>query len=205
MGVRGIYLANNKLKLIAGINNGWNSIRDTSRQKTVELGVDYTFNPQFSLTAQVYSGIERLILRTAVGPTGRRNLIDIVATLKATEKLTLVANYDYGMQTKAALPIGIPGKAVWQGIAAYANYHWVDQWHTSLRGEIFADQDGYQTGVRQNWRELTATLAYLPIKHVELRAETRHDFSNVNSFVDTSGTGISPNQQSYALEGIYEF
>ena len=99
----------------------------------------------------------------------------------------------------------VNGRAVWQGIAGYANYKFNDCWRISLRGEIFDDENGYRTGVRQNWREATLTVGYAPIKALEFRAETRHDFSNVNSFLSASGGSTRNYQQSYALEGVLKF
>ncbi len=204
-GLRASYDPNDKLTLIGGINNGWDSIRDTSRQKTIELGASYKFNPMFSLAAYGYSGQQRIADRTSSGPTGQRTLIDLIATLNVTEKLTLVANYDGALQSKAALPSGTVAKAVWQGIAGYINYQFSDKWRTSLRGELFNDRDGYRTGVVQKWKEATLTVGYTWLKNFELRAETRHDISNVNSFLKNNGVATSNNQQSYALEGVVKF
>lgn len=204
-GLRATYVVNDKLTLIAGLNDGWDNIRDWSRRKTIELGASYTMSPLFSFSIQGYNGEERATPQTDFGPTGTRTLIDLIATLNATDKLAFVANYDYAWQTNAALPNGTLGRAAWSGIAGYVNYKFNDQWRTSLRGEVFDDQDGFRTGIRQNWREVTLTVAYVPLKNVEIRAETRHDFSNVNSFVNTNGVSVSNNQQSYALEGIYKF
>jgi hypothetical protein len=204
-GFRASYVPNDKLTLIAGIDNGWDSIRDTGRQKTIELGASYKFTPMFSLAAYAYSGQQRIADRTSSGSTGQRTLIDLVATLNLTEKLTLVANYDGALQTQAALPNGAVAQAVWQGIAGYINYKLSDKWRTSLRGEFFNDRDGYRTGVVQKWDELTLTVGYFVLKDFELRAETRHDFSNVNSFLRANGIGTSNYQQSYALEGVLKF
>lgn len=204
-GFRGIYALNPKLKLTAGINDGWDNIRDFSRSKTIELNVTYTPNTIFSIAATGYSGGQRATDFTATGPIGRRDLIDVVATLNATDKLNFVLNGDYALQTKATLPNGTTARATWEGLAAYVNYQFNETWGTSLRGEVFYDQNGYRTGVRQNWREVTISLAYAPIKAFELRAETRHDFSNVNAFVLSNGFGANRNNQSYALEGMYKF
>lgn len=205
MGVRGTYAYNEKLSFIAGLNNGWDNIRDTGRRKTVELGVEYTPNTTYSLTALLYSGGQRATDLTATGPQSIRNLLDIVATMNATDKLTYILNYDYGNQTLATLASGNVGEGVWQGLAGYANYKFTDKWQSSVRGEVFSDRNGYRTGVAQYWKELTLTLSYIPIKNLELRAETRHDFSNVSSFVDSNGIGVNNNQQSYALEAFYQF
>ena len=204
LGLRASYIPNDKLTLIVGINNGWDNIRDTSRQKTIELGGSYIFNPIFSLASYIYTGQQRIVDRTSSGPTGQRTLFDLIATINVTDKFNFVLNYDGALQTKAALPDGNTAEAVWQGIAGYVNYKFYDKWRTSLRGEIFSDRNGYRTGVSQCWKELTLTLGFTPIKNLELRAETRHDFSNVNSFVDSNGIEVSNYQQSYALEAIYQ-
>ncbi|MHB1220666.1 MAG: outer membrane beta-barrel protein [Gammaproteobacteria bacterium] len=204
-GLRVSYKPNDKLTLIGGVNNGWDSIRDTSRDKTIELGASYIFNPLFFLAAYVYSGQQRITDHTSSGPTGQRTLIDVIASINVTDKLSLVANYDGGLQTKAALPGGNIAEAVWQGVAGYVNYKFNEKWLTSLRGEIFSDRNGYRTGVVQSWKEITLTADYMLLKNLELRAETRRDISNVNSFIKANGNGKSNNQQSFALEGIYKF
>lgn len=204
-GVRGTYTVNNKLDVSAGLNDGWDSIRDWNRGVTVELGMNYAMDPRFAFAAHGYSGVERVTSQTDFGSRGTRTLFDLVATLNATEKLTFIANYDYAWQTRATLLNGNVGRATWTGIAGYANYKFNDLWRTSLRGEVFYDKNGYRTGVRQNWREATLTVGYIPIKNLEVRAETRRDFSNVDSFVNKKGVGVSNNQQSYALEAVYKF
>lgn len=205
MGLRATYVPNDKLTLIVGFNNGWDSIRDTSRQKTIELGASYTFNSIFSLASYIYSGQQHIADRTSSGPTGRRTLFDLIAIINATDKLSFIANYDGALQTKALLPTGDVAEAVWQGLAGYVNYKFSDRWLTSLRGEVFSDRNGYRTGVVQCWKELTLSLGYTGIKNLILRAETRRDFSNVSSFVASNGVGVRNNQQSYALEGVYQF
>lgn len=204
-GFRANYAFNDNFNVYVGLNNGWDSIRDYSRRKTIELSGTYTPNKIFSLAATVYSGGQRATDRTATGPESIRSLFDIIATINATDKLTFVTNYDYGNQTLATLPAGNVAEAVWHGIAGYINYQFDDQWQTSFRGEVFSDRNGYRTGVAQSWKEVSFTVAYSPCKHITLRAETRHDFSNVSSFVNRNGTGTNNNQQSYALEGFYTF
>ena len=151
MGFRGTYVVNDKVSLIAGLNNGWDSVRDTSRRKTVELGVDYTPNKTYSLSTLLYTGGQRATDRTSTGPQSIRNLLDIVATMNATDNLTFIANYDYGNQGLATLPSEIVDEGVWQGLAGYVNYKFNDKWQTSVRGEVFSDRNGYRTGVVQSF------------------------------------------------------
>lgn len=205
LGLRGAYVINEQLTLFAGLNNGWDSIRDSNRRKTIELSMVYAPHPIFSLALIGYSGGQRVADRTSTGPEGVRNLLDIIATFNATKKLSFVGNYDYAVQSKAALPSGNIGEAVWQGIAGYINYQFNERWQTSLRAEIFDDRNGYRTGVVQWWKEMTFTLGFMPIKDLQLRAEVRHDLSNVSAFVNKNGHDTSNNQQSFALEAFYKF
>lgn len=99
MGLRGTYQLNEELKFIAGLNNGWDNIRDTSRRKTYELGVDYKPNTKFTLASIFYSGGQRAQDRTATGPESIRNLLDVIATFNVTEKATVIFDYDYADQT----------------------------------------------------------------------------------------------------------
>lgn len=199
LGVRGIYSFNDKFKLILGVNNGWDSIRDTSRDKTIEAGVVFDPCEKLDLTLSGSWGEEPVVANTATGPYGARTLYDFTVTYHVTEKLDFLANGDYGTQTMPGL------KAVWQGIAAYVNYKFNDRWRVSLRGEDFDDKDGYRTGVDQNLKELTFTVGYSPIKNLEFRAETRRDFSNVAAYIDRHSGVPRQTQQSYAIEMVYKF
>jgi hypothetical protein len=204
-GLRTLYIPNDKFRLYLGVNNGWDNVRDTARHKTIEVSMSYMFNPMFSLSACGYSGEQRIVDRTSSGPTSQRSLIDLIATVNATKELTFVINYDYGTQTKAVLTNGTTARAVWQGVAGFANYKFTEQWRVAFRGEIFHDEDGYKTGVVQDWREVTATLGHIPLKNWELRAEARHDFFNKKSILKKNSVSSSNSQQSYALEAIYSF
>jgi hypothetical protein len=204
-GIRGIYVLNDKVSLTAGVNDGWDNIRDWSRRKTLEMSVSYNPNTLFSFVLTALNGQERVVPRTDFGALGIRTLIDFVAAVNATDKLSFVANYDYGWQTKAALLNGALKRAEWQGLSGYINYKFTPMWQSSLRADIFEDANGFRTGVRQNWRAATLTLGYAPIKNAEILAEIRHDFSNKNAFTQLNGIHTSAHDQSYALEAFYKF
>lgn len=154
---------------------------------------------------EIYTGGQRATDLTDEGPQSRRNLIDLIATYNPTDHLTLIGNYDYAFQKKASLANGNVGRATWTGFAGYVNYKFNDKWQTSIRGEIYDDPEGYRTGVDQDLKELTLTIAYTPCKSVTLRAETRHDYSNNHAFFTKQDHHTSKNQQSFALEGFYSF
>ncbi len=219
-GVRGTYKLSDTFSLTAGVNNGWDDFQDTNGDKTIELGLSWAPIKSFALAAQGYTGKEQLSnyfcapAAACVNPQkGARNLIDMVATYNATEQLTLVLNYDYGSQDNtltAGLPTGA-SKAKWEGWAGYANYQINEKWRGSLRGEWFNDKDGYRTvweagkTAGQKWKEATLTLAYLPTKAIEIRAEARNDWSDQKVFLATDGITLKDNQSSLGLEAIYKF
>jgi hypothetical protein len=206
-GVRATYALSDTVSLIGGVNNGWDDLRDTNSAKTVELGVSYAPLKNLSLAAQSYIGRERLCGSTCnTGPEGQRFLIDLVGTFNATDKLTLVLNFDYARQSNAtAFTPSATSNAKWQGVAGYATYQINDKWRTTLRGEYFDDKDGYRTGVAQKWKEVTLDLSYLAHKNFELRTDLRFDRSNVASFVDANGVTAGKNQVSLGLDALFKF
>lgn len=204
-GLQGTYNINNQITLGAGVNNGWDNVRDFSRPKTFMFNIDYTPNDLLDLTLNVFRGGQRATDRTAKGPIGTRTLIDLVATFTLSDRLKFIANYDYDTQNKATLPTNRLGKAVWHGVAGYLDYTINYKWWLALRGEVFSDRNGFATGIKQTLKEATFTVGYLPTKYFELRAETRHDYSNYKTFVTANGKKLSNTQTSYGIEGIYKY
>lgn len=204
-GLRATWAASDALSFAVGVNNGWDQLKDANEQKTFELGVYLTPSAWFSLGAQGYTGTERAGGFTD-NVSGRRDLIDVVATIKATEQLTFILNYDWARQENATSLIdGSTIKAKWTGVAAYVNYQPSDQWRWSLRAEYFDDEDGYRTGVVQEWKEATLTLAYLPNASAEIRIEVRGDRSDQRSFVESNGSAVKKDQNSAGVEAIFKF
>lgn len=201
-GVRATYKVSDTLTVVGGVNQGWDAFKDTNHDKTIELQAGFTPDKAFSLLITGYSGKEQLSNYPKSVEKGTRNLLDIVATFTASEQLNFVLNYDYGTQESGSAGVG---KAKWQGIAGYANLQLSDQWRISLRGEYFDDKDGYRTGIAQKWKEATATVAYLPNKNIELRAEVRGDRSDQNAFLKSDRTTPSKTERSFGVEMLYKF
>lgn len=196
-GARVTYTVNDKLALIAGINNGWDVLKESasSDKKTLELGFSASAIGPFALSGVIYAGKE------PGAAVGKRTLFDLVATYNATDALSFVLNYDYATQEDA---VTVGQKAKWSGVAGYVNYKFTDTWRAALRAESLDDKDGYRTGVVQKWDEMTVTLAYAPSANVELRGEVRSDKSDKQSFLQTDGTA-KDTQTSVGLQAIYKF
>lgn len=201
-GVRATYKLSDSLSLIGGVNQGWDAVKDPNSDKTVELGALFTPSKAVTLAAAYYGGKELVANYPKSDANGMRNLVDVVGTFNLSEQMALVLNFDYGTQDKARAD---GGKAKWQGVAAYLNHQFNDQWRLSVRGEYFDDKDGYRTGVIQKWKEATLTLAYMPQKAWEVRAEFRADKSDKDAFLKSDGVTATDKERSFGLEVLYKF
>jgi Putative beta-barrel porin-2, OmpL-like. bbp2 len=207
LGARSTYAWDDAIRLLIGVNDGWDTITDVSKGQTIELGVIYNPSKDMFISALLYSGYQRAVDYTSSGPVGIRNIFNFLTNINITEKLNFIVSYDYGNQTLATVPAGHVdvtqnSEAIWQGISGYINYKINDVTLVSFRGEIFADVDGYRTGEVQTWSEITFSIKYNLTKDLFIRSEIRHDFSNFNVF--NGNNGVPANyQQSYALEMGY--
>jgi hypothetical protein len=215
-GARLTYTASPLFSAIAGVNNGWDNLKGPGGPKTAELGLAYN-GSVIQVTAQAYLGMERysdaMWSATGDSPAGHRSLVDVVATYKATPKLTFVGNFDGGRQTAvplldstgALIPIpGGLGVATWNGFAGYATYQLTGKLSATLRGESFNDHGGYRTGYDQQWREGTLTLAYAPSAPLVFRIEGRSDSSNHAVWAD-SVSSLHSTMQSLAAQVLVKF
>ncbi|HET7763904.1 MAG TPA: outer membrane beta-barrel protein [Burkholderiales bacterium] len=202
-GVRGTWAASDTINVIVGLNNGWDQLTDSNRQKTVELGV--TLNPIKPLNIAVsgYSGDE---ISTVTGSNGVRTMFDIVASWAFTDALSVGLEYLDFSQDKAVAS----GKAKYSGFAGYASYLLTPKYRASVRLESFDDHDGFHFGTTglatpgTKYTEGTLTLAYLAADNFELRAEVREDKANQAVFVDYSGN-TSKTLMTMAVQGLYKF
>lgn len=210
-GVRATYVINDKVTVIAGVNNGFDQAISTTGTRTSEVSLVLAPVSLFSLALTNYHGKEM----TNAGLAGTRNYTDAIATLNATDKLSFIADYALAKQDNANLPTGTIGQAKWKALALYANYQFTDAWRASYRHENFDDPDGYRsnlttglnltgTPLGQKLKSNTLTVGYAVDKTLELRAEGRYDWSSQAAFLQSNGTGRS-NQTSYAVEAVYQF
>lgn len=203
--IRVIRRMTNEVGLIAGLCNGWSTIVNPLNLTSIELGVDFTRDDIIHLMMSGFLGKSYLVDNGNHGPQGMRKLIEAYGDINVTKFTDVAVVVDYATQTKAELPYQVINQATWTSVASYFNYHWTEKFTTSLRGEIFRDADGYRTGVRQCLKEATVTFSYHPVKRLTITAETRHDFSNKNSYQYMSGSGVNSNQQSYSLSAMFQF
>jgi len=193
-GVRATFPLTEAITLIAGVNNGWDQLKDLNSQKTVELGIGVSAGA-LSVFASGYAGKEPV----AAGD-GLRTIADVVVTLTASDALTFTVNGDFGTQEDGVAP---GEDAEWSGIAGYANLQLAPRWRGSLRAEYFDDQDGFRTGFVQKWKEVTLTVCHSLSDTFDLMFEVRGDSSNTDAFVE-DGTATDENA-SVNFKALYSF
>jgi hypothetical protein len=205
IGLRMLIAPNDAVTWAVGVANGWSTVESPTRLTRIEFGNSYHINAALSSALQFYLAPHGYAHDDDTATQSYRSLVNWILVYQATIKTQLMVSMDWANQSKALLPNGTLAEAPWRGIAGYVTYQWNDQWAATLRGEVFSDQEGFMTGVKQTWQEATLTVAYQVFKSLLLRAETRHDFSNTNAFLTQNNVGTSNQQQSYALEGLYTF
>ncbi|MGH7808237.1 MAG: outer membrane beta-barrel protein [Thermodesulfobacteriota bacterium] len=195
------------LDFIAGVNNGWDVVKDNNDGKTIESRIGLTLGDIFSLGVVGYFGPEE-----DTGKSQWRELIDVVATITPIEKLILVANLDFGWQQNVTdADLGLDDEGVfWWGIAGYIVYDFNDVFRLALRSEYFDDKDGFRTGTEQQLFEITPTLSIKPfcnkgkLDNLVLRFEYRFDHSNEDVF-ENDNSEFEDTQQTVATELLYYF
>jgi len=193
-----------------GVVNGWDQTLDLNRAKTIEAQMNYTPIESLTFTVGGMFGPER-----ADSNYDYRNLVDLIITYKATDKLTLKVNYDYGWEkdaTSVASSLTDPKDGTWNGIAAYAKYDIYDWWSIAGRIEYLNDQNGIRTNVVNNaampvtncyLTEFTLTNEFKIYKNVITRLEYRYDKASDQVFFKDKG--YANYQNTLAAEVIASF
>jgi len=173
-GVKASYAFSSKVAAMVEVVNGWDLVRDNNRSKSVGAQLTLTPLTPLSLLVNWIGGPE-----LANDNHTKRNVFDIVATLKPTSTLTLGVNGDYGVEDGTSR-VNPGSNATWKGVAGYATIAVTNKLSVGLRGETFHDDGGTRLGTdaKATLTEGTLTPAYKFTDHVVLRGEVRFDKAN---------------------------
>ena len=208
-GVKVSYSFTDALSASFHIVNGWDNSTDNNRAKTYGVSLGFTPAEVFSLTVNGMTGAEQDEQGTNVPTTGsassnKRDLLDVVATIKPMKPLSIILNTDNGREQNVPstlLPSGASGPAEWKGYAGIVKYDLSDRHSVAARGEVFNDEDGFRTGTAQRLKEVTLTWEIRLNGGLILRPEYRHDSSDVASF----DNGTKNSQNTVALGAMYRW
>lgn len=199
-GVRSVWAFSDKFSFTAGLNNGWDQVKDSNSGKTLELGTTLTPIKPLTIAASYYTGKETVPQAVPGNPEGKRTSLNAVATYTVSDPLTLGAEILSVSQENFG-----PIKAKYSGQAFYVTYMIAPKMRAAGRLESFKDDDGFRFGTANTkYKEFTITGAYLPNASVELRAELRRDNADNAVFVETGGAA-SKTLMTYALQALYKF
>jgi len=136
----------------------------------------------------------------------RRDLVNVVATVKPAEGLSLVFDVTSAKQDEAT---GYDSDAAkWMAVVGYVNYSFSEQWRISFRGEQFDDKDNFKIALGTNAdgqkvKSATFTVGYAPLPNFELRAEVRGDKADDEVF--TKDGEATDSVKFAGVEGVFKF
>ena len=193
-GTRVTLTANDKLTLGGYLVNGWNNVVDNNPGKTVGLQAIVKPASKFSWIQNYMVGKEQ----AGVNVDAVRHLIDSTAAVDVTPKLSLMANYDYGMDRSNR------ARVRWQGIALYGKVSPTAKLKFIPRIEWFDDPQGFSTGTAQTLKEGTLTADISVADGMFLRGEYRYDWSDQRVF-ERNAKGSLSHQSSLTLGVVYTY
>ncbi len=193
--------ADGKYTASAGLVNGWDSMQDNNSGKTLLAQVGTTVLPKVSiLLGGAYGPEQATSTMTSVNQNGR-SLVDAIVKFTPSDKLTLIANYDWGVEEGLNLP-GDP-TASWQGLGIHANYALSEMFSVAARYENM-DDSGSRTGTEQVLQSGTVTLQAKK-ESVIYRLEYRQDQSSRKVFYNSDGMMDDDTQSTIGAEVILTF
>ena len=194
MGARVGYAVNDKVSVTGYLVNGWNNVIDNNDGKTVGVSLAIKPNAKLALYQNYLVGEEW----ASDVDGGTRNLLDTVLSYAATDKLTLLGNFDYGRDE-------LEGEAVdWVGFAGSFKYQATDKFAVAPRFETLADGARFVTGGTDRVSSVTLTGEYKAVGGLMTRFEYRTDFSSDPFFVDKDAD-LKKNQTTLSVGVIYAF
>jgi hypothetical protein len=200
-GVRATYELDDAWSVTAGLYNGWNSVVDNNRDKSLSLEFDYKMGERAQAQFLYFGGVER----PEGAPEGQpfRHAFDAFARIGLGERFDALVHGTTGIEA------GELGTSRWFGFALSGRYRAADWLYLALRGDYFRDKPGSTPAERASpifwpgdWvSSATATLDFRPADGLSVRLEYRHDQADVAMYfrprlgVDASGAAV-PNARS---------
>ena len=194
-GVRAAYSFTPALSAMLMVANGWDDVEDNNRGKTVHAQLGVTPSARLSFYLNGIAGPEQ-----NDDDVHFRDVLDVDATWKATDRVTAGLNGDWGRETNAA-PLG--RMAVWRGAALYLGVAANAWFSLHARTEVFDDRDGARTGTAQTLWEVTLTPEIRLGPSVVVRSDVRLDRSSRSVF--ESRTGPVASQPTASLNVLCHF
>ena len=227
LGIKANYAINDKVGVMAGIVNNWDSNFDNNKFKTAIAQL--FLSPVDGWNVYVnWIGGEEATPDGAINVTPEtrsfKQMFDLTTSFQVTDRFLLGLNSAYGIYKEEGTDA-----QNWGGTALYANYAFSDVFGLGLRGEVFDNTSGVQylkTAVGEDEEgnlifagtdvtSLTATgNITLAEGHLLLKPELRVDmvkkvegagFDSFQQFEDSNGNFTKNSQTTLGVAFIYKF
>lgn len=181
VGVKGAFALTDKATVAAGVVNGWDVDDDNNRGKTIMGNINLVPLDKVTANLHVMYGPE-----AADQTHQKRTSIDLVTGYSGIDKLSLNAQLNWGQDKEDNVAAN-----VWKGAGVWAGYSVSDCINPGIRFEVFDDQHGgSRSGTAQTVKEITLTNKIKLTDKMFVRAEFRHDFSNMPAFQNKEGNTV---------------
>ncbi len=194
-GICASYPFADNLTVTGYLYNGWNSVIDNNKQKTVGASLSWFPTSALQIIGNVISGNEQSA-GTAVHP---KNVYEAIVNYTASDKLLFALDANYGEERQIGDVL-----ALWKGVALYGKYTISDAAAVIARVEDFNDCNGYATTIIQDLKEITLTYEYRTTSNLLLRLEYRRDYSTEAAFLDKDSKPVG-NQNTLTLGAVVTF
>jgi hypothetical protein len=204
-GVRMQYAVSDTVGVLAMVSNGIDNTTDNNSAKGFGGQISWAPVDNVALYFNYFGTAE-----DQEGDTNNtdelRNFYDIVADIGVCKNVSLNLNFVYGSEDNAR---GTNLDAEWWGFSGIVRYD-VNEWFSlNFRGQIFDDEDGVRTGGNatptvQTLTSYTITPEIRVNNNMVIRAEYRHDNSDINSFTDDDSTATDT-QDTVAINALFYF
>ncbi len=220
-GVRATYNVNSKLSLQYWLVNGANQTEDFNGFKSQAALVTVKPNSNITWNLNYYEGQEQRDVLAAYNPgvpllptqpglsttpvtaehDGRLHVIDSYASFNLGSKWSATVEGDYVINRVAAN--AAPAR-VYGGVG-YLHRQLSKSLALNGRFEYMADRGGLFSGISQDLKDATGTLAYRPADGFETRFEYRKDFSNQSFFLTNNPLNRASSQNTLTLGMLWWF
>ncbi len=192
-GLRASLVASEQLTLTGFVVNGWNNSSETNSDKTFAVSAAITPTEQLSWFATVMTGKDFGDgSAPADGEEDLVTLFDTTLSFAATDMLSLMANFDYGMW----------GDVKWWGVAGYARIQPQENWAVAGRVEYIDDSEGGFMTIGEKAQSFTLTSDHTVLEDLIARIEFRLDKTDSDMFAKDDGT-FSNTQPSLTVGMVY--
>jgi hypothetical protein len=195
-GVRATYAWKRAWALSLFWLDGWNaSFGGGDGMRAYAVAARFERRDRVEVVLVYAGGLERQPRRLFDPALSFRNLVDFYVRYVPARRVTLALTADYGHdQARGGVDFG--------GAAGYVSVEAARWLRATVRGEVFADPQGFTTGLAQTVGEATLTLdahASLHRLRWSLRLEYRHDQSTARPFGDGASRSASQDTITAAL------